>query len=48
VWAMKKFYVESRKRGISYIVITGINANAVGHMLLWNYLLKHVVKGIID
>ena len=40
---MKKYYMESRGRVIC--IYTKMKANWIGHVLLRNCLLKHVVEG---
>jgi hypothetical protein len=41
---MKKYYAESRRRGISYKQKRR-TANWIGHILRRNCLLKHVIEG---
>jgi len=43
---MKKYYIHSRMKGISYIQLK--KANWTGHILCRNCLLKHVTEGMID
>jgi hypothetical protein len=43
---MKKYYIRSRTKGISYIQLK--KANWTGHILCRNCLLKHVMEGMID
>jgi hypothetical protein len=43
---MKKYYIESRSRGISYIQRR--KANWIGHILCRNCLLKHMIVGRIE
>jgi hypothetical protein len=45
---MKKYYIESRRIGISYMQLKRRKVNCVGHILCRNCLLKHVFKGKID
>jgi len=47
VWKMKKYYTESRRKGISYIK-KDKKAKWIGHMLRRNCLLKHVIEGKIE
>jgi len=42
----EKYYIESRRKGISYIQLK--KANWTGHILCRNCLLKHVIEGMID
>jgi hypothetical protein len=44
---MKKYYMESREKGASYINKMR-KTNWIGHILRRNCLLKHVTKGKID
>jgi hypothetical protein len=44
---MKKHYIESRKRGISYIQKRK-KGHWVGHILHRNCLLKHVIERKLD
>jgi len=43
---MKKYYIESRMKGIIYIQLK--KANWTGHILCRNCLLKHVIEGMTD
>jgi hypothetical protein len=43
---MKKYYRESRMKGIFYIQLK--KANGTGHMLCRNCFLKQVTEGMID
>jgi hypothetical protein len=44
---MKKYYIESRRRGISYLQIKRM-ADLIGHMLHRNCPLKHVNEEMIE
>jgi hypothetical protein len=46
---MKKYYLESRSRGISYMkyLVSKQKANWIGHILRRNCLLQRVVEGKI-
>jgi hypothetical protein len=41
---MKKYYEESRRRGISYKELKRMKANWIGHILPGNCLLKHFIE----
>ena len=41
---MGKYYIESRRRGISYIRQKGRKANWIGHILRKNHILKHITE----
>ena len=47
VWEMKKDYIQSRRRGISYIHWKEGRLR-IGHILRRNCLLKHVIEGKIE
>jgi len=42
---MKKYYIQSRRKGISYTLLK--KANWTGHILCRNCPLKHVIEGMI-
>jgi hypothetical protein len=43
---MRKYYVESSRRGISYI--RGKEGRLIGHMLHRNCLQNHIIEGQIE
>jgi hypothetical protein len=45
---MKKYYIESKRRGISYIQYNEGRLNRIGHILRRNYILIHLVEGKIE
>jgi hypothetical protein len=45
---MKKYHRESRRRGVSYIVITRRKADVIGRILHRNFLVKHVIEAKIE
>jgi IMP dehydrogenase/GMP reductase len=42
---MTRYYVETRKKGISYVKEKRRKANWIGHILRRNCLIKHVIEG---
>jgi hypothetical protein len=44
---MKKYYIQSRKKGISYVQFKRMT-NLIGHILHRNCLLKHVIEEKIE
>jgi len=47
MWEMKKYYLESRSRGISYMKYVNMKANWIGHIVRGNCLLQRVIEGKI-
>ena len=45
---MKKYYKESRRRGISHIQSERRQTNWIGHISRSNCLLKHVIEGKLE
>ena len=46
---MKKYYFESRSKGISYMIrIRKRKVNWIGHILRRNFLLQRVMEGKIE